>query len=287
MEAYVLSYSLEDIRLQIEILKKSYNEVHFIIKGVSPRFMNSLRRAMMAEVPVMAIDDVYIIENTSVMYDEVLAHRLGLIPLKTDLNYYVLPEECECKSETGCNRCSAVLILDVEGKEDAITVVYSGDLKPHESNPDVRPVNDKIPLVKLAPGQRIKLEAYARLGKATKHAKWSPVSRCAYKYYPIISIADHKCTGCGACVNVCHRGVFALKNGRISIEDPLKCDLCGECVDKCTKDALKVDFDKNTLIFFLETTGALPAWRVLSEACKILVAKCETFIRQLSELGVV
>ncbi|MEM2447449.1 MAG: DNA-directed RNA polymerase subunit D [Candidatus Bathyarchaeia archaeon] len=283
----LLSYKSEDGVLQIEILKKNYNEVHFIVKGVSPRFMNSLRRTMIAEVPVMAIDDVYIIENTSVMYDEVLAHRLGLIPLRTDLDSYLLPEECGCGTETGCNKCSAVLVLDVEGKEDGVTVVYSGDLKPHESNPEVKPVNDKIPIVKLAPGQKIKLEAYARLGKATKHAKWSPVVRCTYKYYPIISIDGSKCTGCSSCVNVCHRDVLTLKNGKASVKDPIKCDLCNECIDECAQNAIKVDFDKNSLIFFLETTGSLPAWRVLSEACKILMTKSETFLKQLSEIGVV
>jgi DNA-directed RNA polymerase subunit D len=278
---------LEDNGLHVEILKKSYTEVHFIVRGISPRLMNSLRRTMMAEVPVMAIDDVYIIENTSVMYDEVLAHRLGLIPLKTDLDRYVLPEECGCGTETGCSRCSAVLVLDAEGKGNGITTVYSGELKPHEANPEIKPVSDKIPIVKLAPGQRIRLEAYARLGKATKHAKWSPVVRCTYKYYPIISVIDSKCTGCGSCVDVCHKNVFTLKSGKAYVSDPLKCDLCDECVSKCPQNALNVDFDKNSLIFFLETTGSLPAWRVLSEACKILRVKGETFLKQLSELGVV
>ncbi|MBS7611692.1 DNA-directed RNA polymerase subunit D [Candidatus Bathyarchaeota archaeon] len=273
--------------MQIEILKKSYAEVHFIVRGVSPRFMNSLRRAMMADVPVMAVDDVYIVENTSVMYDEVLAHRLGLIPLKTDLDYYVLPEECGCGSETGCHKCSAVLVLNVEGRENGVTVVYSKDLKPHEANPEVKPVNEKIPIVKLAPGQRIKLEAYARLGKAIKHAKWSPVVRCTYKYYPVILIVDSKCTGCGLCIDVCHKNVFTLKSGKAYVVNQLECDLCDECVDRCAQNALNVDFDKNSLIFFLETTGSLPAWKVLSEACRILKLKSEAFLKQLNELGVV
>jgi len=274
--------------LKIEILEKEgEDKLSFVVRGISPQFANSIRRAMIAEVPVMAIDDVYIIENTSVMYDEVLAHRLGLIPLKTDLDSYVLPEECECKSETGCSRCSAILVLDVEGTGEGVTTVYSGDLKPHESNPDVKPVSDKIPIVKLAPGQRIRLEAYARLGTGKKHAKWSPVTRCVYKYYPVVEVDESRCDGCGICVDVCHRDVFEVRDGKAYVKNQLRCDLCGECVSRCPHDALKAEWEKNSLIFFVETTGALPAWRVVVEAFRVLAKKCEIFLSQLGELGVV
>ncbi|MEM2875742.1 MAG: DNA-directed RNA polymerase subunit D, partial [Candidatus Bathyarchaeia archaeon] len=90
------------------------------------------------------------------------SHRLGLIPIRTDLDAYNLPEECSCKSEFGCPLCRASFTLNVESK-DGIRVVYSGDLIPE--NPKVIPVSMRIPIVKLISGQRIRLEAYARLGK--------------------------------------------------------------------------------------------------------------------------
>jgi DNA-directed RNA polymerase subunit D len=124
----------------------------------------------------MAIDDVMILENNSVMYDEILAHRLGLIPITTDQSYN-LPEECSCKSELGCEKCRAGFSLEIEAQEP-VEVVYSSHLKPE--NPDVRPVSDRIPIVKLTRGQRVKLEAYARLGRGRLHAKWQPVSACTY-----------------------------------------------------------------------------------------------------------
>jgi len=135
---------------------------------------------MISEVPIMAIDDVMVLENNSVMYDEILAHRLGLVPVTTDQSYN-LPEECSCKSELGCEKCRASLSLEIEASE-ASEVVYSSQLKPE--NPDVRPVSDKIPIVKLTQGQRIKLEAYARLGRGRVHAKWQPVSAATYSYDP-------------------------------------------------------------------------------------------------------
>ncbi len=166
--------------MDIKLLSREPDTVRFILSDVSFAFANALRRVIFSEVPVMAIDDVMILENNSVMYDEILAHRLGLIPVTTDTSYN-LPEECSCKSELGCERCRASFSLEVEASEPA-EVVYSSHLKPE--NPEVRPVSDKIPIVKLAQGQKIKLEAYARLGLGKVHAKWQPVSAATYSYDP-------------------------------------------------------------------------------------------------------
>src|SRR5438132_1415333 len=165
--------------MDIKLLSKEQDTLRFVLSGVKPAFANALRRIMLSEVPVMAIDDVMILENNSVMYDEILAHRLGLIPITTDLESYNLPEECTCKSELGCSKCRASLSLEIEAS-DPVEVVYTSHLKPE--NPDVRPVSDKIPIVKLAQGQRVKLEAFARLGKGRTHAKWQPVSAATFTF---------------------------------------------------------------------------------------------------------
>src|SRR3989449_11676038 len=166
--------------MDIKLLSKEQETLRFVLSDVSPAFANALRRIMISEIPVMAIDDVMILENNSVMYDEILAHRLGLVPATTDGSYN-LPEECTCKSELGCENCRASFSLEIEASEP-IEVVYSSQLKPE--NPEVRPVSDKIPIVKLTQGQRIKLEAYARLGGGRVHAKWQPVSAATYSYDP-------------------------------------------------------------------------------------------------------
>ena len=166
--------------MDIKLVSREPETLRFVLSDVSPAFANALRRIMVSEVPVMAIDDVMILENNSVMYDEILAHRLGLIPVTTD-QAYNLPEECTCKSELGCERCRASFSLEIEAS-DPVEVVYSSHLRPE--NPDVRPVSDKIPIVKLVQGQKVKLEAYARLGRGKAHAKWQPVSACTYSYDP-------------------------------------------------------------------------------------------------------
>ena len=92
-------------QVKIEVLEKDETNIRLVIKEADVPLMNALRRIALAEVPSMAIDEVVMIENSSILQDETIAHRLGLTPLKTDLDNYNLPEECECKSEFGCSLC--------------------------------------------------------------------------------------------------------------------------------------------------------------------------------------
>jgi DNA-directed RNA polymerase subunit D len=157
--------------VKVKVLQEAANSVTLQLEGIDRSYANAVRRFCIAEVPSMAIDDVVILENSSVLYDEILAHRLGMIPIKTDLDRYNLPEECDCGNPLGCHKCRVLFVLDAKGK-DKVSTVYSGDLVSEDR--DVRPVSESIPLVKLALGQSVKLEAYARLGKGKEHAKWQP-----------------------------------------------------------------------------------------------------------------
>jgi len=266
-------------QVEIEVLEKSENGLRLIIKGVDVPFVNALRRVIISEVPCMAIDEVVIIENSSILQDEIIAHRLGLIPLKTDLDSYNLPEECPCKSEFGCNLCRVTLTLDVEAKEGTKTV-YSGDLK--SENPYVVPVSDKIPIIKLAKEQKLRLEAYARLGRGKNHAKWQPVSMCTYKYFPKIEISK-SCTACAKCVEICPRRVLDKRNNKIEIRDLTACTLCKDCVEECPQNppAIEVKWEENKFIFNLESTNALPPERIMIEAVKILEKQLNEFEGQI------
>lgn len=157
--------------IKAKVIEDSGNSVTVQLEGVDRSYANAVRRFCISEVPSMAIDDVVILENSSVLYDEILAHRLGMIPIKTDLERYILPEKCDCGSPLGCNKCRVLLVLDAIGK-DRVTTIHSGDLVSEDR--DVRPISETIPLVKLARGQTVKLEAYARLGRGKEHAKWQP-----------------------------------------------------------------------------------------------------------------
>ena len=266
--------------LEISVLERNANFGRFLIRGVSVPFMNSLRRTIISEVPVMAIDDVIMVENSSAMSDEMLAHRLGLMPLITDLDRYVLPEDCTCQSEFGCNKCRVVLSLDVEPRESTVTV-YSGDIR--SEDPNVRPVQEKIPLIKLVPGQRIRLEAYARLGKGKKHARWQPVSACFYRYVPEVKISSRNCNLCGKCVKSCPRKVLSVENGSLVAKNLMDCTLCEDCVRACplTPPAIKVASDKDSFMFEVESTGALPVDRLIFEAAEILADKTRTLMKEL------
>ena len=157
----------------IKILESSDSLVKLLLKGIDRVYANALRRFAISEVPCMAIDEIVIHDNSSVLYDEILAHRLGLIPLTTDLEGYILPQDCDCKTSLGCTKCRVLLVLDAVAT-DEVKTIYSGDLVSEDTR--VKPYVDNIPIIKLAPSQKIKLEAYAKLGKGRHHAKWQPVT---------------------------------------------------------------------------------------------------------------
>lgn len=266
--------------MEIEVLERDERNMSLLIRETNAPFMNALRRNAIAEVPCMAIEEVVIIENSSVLQDEVIAHRLGLIPLRTDLDSYNIPEECSCKSEFGCSLCRVSLALDAEAK-DGTRTVYSGELT--SESPDIVPVSAKIPIVKLAKEQKLRVEVYARLGKGKSHAKWQPVSMCAYKYYPEIKIDTKKCDACGQCVEICSRKLLTKRANKIVVRDLRVCSLCQDCVDACPIDppAIAVNWEKGTFIFKLESTGALTAERTVKEAVKLLNQQLETFINEV------
>jgi len=268
--------------MEVKIVEKNDFSARLIVEDADTAFMNSLRRIMLAEVPSMAIDEVVVIENSSMLHDEILAHRLGLIPLKTDLDSYNLPEECPCKSELGCNLCRVSLTLDVEAK-NGVKTVYSGDLT--SENPNIVPVSNRVPILKLASDQRIRLEAYARLGKGEKHAKWQPVSVCAYKHFPKVKIDEKRCDSCGKCVDVCPKRVLMVAEGgkKLELRNVIDCTVCKDCVDACpmSPPAVEVSWDKEAFVFDVESSGTLPVERIVLEALKILDKKAESFMEQL------
>ena len=156
--------------MSLEVINQNENKISIRLKGIPIQYANALRRICLNGVPIFAIETVEVLENTSIMPDEAIAHRLGLIPLKTDSKDIVISEE-----ETDESNSRVILTLDSEENDvedkNGTRTVFSNELKGEESG--VRPISDKIPIVTLAPGQKIKFQAYARLGRGTEHAKWN------------------------------------------------------------------------------------------------------------------
>ena len=146
--------------MSLEIINENEQKVSVKIKGVPLQYVNALRRICLNGVPIYAVESVDILENSSVLADEGVAHRVGLIPLKTELS----------ASKDGNENDKIMLTLD-SGVSDETRTILSGELKSQDDS--VVPTSNDIPIVTLAPGQSIRFEAYARLGKGTEHARWN------------------------------------------------------------------------------------------------------------------
>ncbi|GAB7017100.1 DNA-directed RNA polymerase subunit D [Methanogenium cariaci] len=272
--------------MQLSFSRFDDDVARFIITGFSSAFVNSYRRTMIGEVPTLAIEDVHIYDNNSALFDEMLAHRLGLIPLRTDLDEYVFTKDCSCNGE-GCSACTSVYTLSVEGPK----VVYSRDLIPQD--PRAVPVDENVPLVKLEKDQKIVLEARAVLGRGDDHAKWQPTLACGYKSYPRI-VFDSKCDGCGMCVDECPRNVLEIKGNSAAvvegkIEDCTLCKLCERiCIanaDTWDSPAISVQTEDDTFIFVVESDGSIPVRQILERAAKDIQTKSDDLVDVLCDIS--
>ncbi|MBW2964841.1 DNA-directed RNA polymerase subunit D [Candidatus Woesearchaeota archaeon] len=258
--------------MEVEMLSqdKKQNRVTFLVKGATPAFANMLRKSIIDDVPTMAIEDVEIRKNSSVLYDEMIAHRLGLVPLVTDLSAYNLPEDCTCKGE-GCSKCQLQLSLKAKGPG----FVYASEMK--SKDPKVVPVYPKMPIVKLIKGQTLELEATAVLGKGKEHSKWTP-ALAFYKYKPVIDIKkgvkDPK-----AVADSCPVDVYSVKNKELVINDDAmnKCHLCGACAD-VDPEHIKLNESDKDFIFTVESWGQLAPAEIVSTAVELMKKKCDDVI---------
>jgi len=206
-------------QVQLDSVTLGRNDMRFILRNTDVSMANALRRTMIAEVPTMAVDLVTIHENTTVLHDEYIAHRIGLIPLASAAaDGYVYSRDCVACDDF-CGACSVSYTLSVTNATDDDVPVTSRDLVPAEVSPDapsgdpVVPIHDSgdvlrdaapspssptgavpasvseaaakgILIVKLARGQRLSFSAIAKKGIGKEHAKWSPVCTVAFRAEP-------------------------------------------------------------------------------------------------------
>ncbi|PIU61437.1 DNA-directed RNA polymerase subunit D [archaeon CG_4_10_14_0_2_um_filter_Archaea_38_6] len=252
--------------MNTKILKENNEKIVINLTNTNFETANSIRRSCINNVPTMAIEDVHILANNSALYDEILAHRLGMIPLTTDLKTYNKLEDCKCKS-AGCARCTAEFVLEAKGP----ATVYSKDLVP--TDPSIKPVFDEMPVVKLFENQEVRLTAKACLNNGTYHTKHSPCN-AYYQFYPNIKVLKSK----KALDDICPRKVF--KNGAVDKDNLLNCNLCNACTD-AFPDSVTVEPEENNILLTIESWGQLAPKTIYNTAITNLISDLDEFKKLL------
>ena len=166
---------------EVQFVDRDDRSARFVVRPITPAFANGIRRAMIADVPTFSIDNVRVIENSSVMFDEQIGLRLGLVPLTTP------PGEFEIGDEV-------TLSLDVQGpsREDPeeTKTAYSGDLV--SSDPMVGPADDNIPIIDLKAEQRLEIEVDAVLDVGRDHAKHQVGVAVGYRHLQQVEVVGDK-----------------------------------------------------------------------------------------------
>ena len=275
---------------QIEIKSKTDEEIVFDIKGIDPTLVNTLRRIMIAEIPTMAIETVIINQNTSIIPDEVLAHRLGLIPILADANDFIEKEPEDDFNDKNSMKFSLKVQCYTDKNGELINEnVFSKDLvfipqgqqKNKYYNKETKKysiglVHDDILINKLASGMEIDLECYCVKGIGRTHAKWSPVCTAYYRLINKINIIK-EISGDDAETlrQLCPQGVFVVnKKGIAEVGNIRECTSCRECIrQEKFKDLIELGKIADHYEFHIESVGMYKPETIFFRAIDILKEK--------------
>ena len=263
------------MKVKIKELKPKKAVLDF--EDTKPYFLNALRRVMIANLPKLAVDEVLIYDNTSALFDEIIAHRIGLIPIPTDLSLLNFKDECSCKGK-GCPSCTVRYTLSKEGEG----TVFSGDLQPAEKSWAI--TEDKIPIVELYGDQRLILEAEAVLGNSRNHAKWQAVTAPSYRMKSEISFDNEKENELKEFVEKLPKDLVKIKKNKLELSDEKKLPILESYIDKENIDFIKIKRDPTKYTFKLETDGSIKAKDAIIESAKILEENYKEFAKQLKDL---
>lgn len=305
------------------------HEIKFVLSETDTSVANTLRRIMIAEVPTLAIDLVEFHDNSTVLNDEYIAHRLGLIPIRYQPPDSMKGGDCngtflhhrECVCYERCPRCSVEFELEVNFNEAnryrsedelmAPLTVTSQDLK--SNNELVAPAHflsqdekdeaqdSGVAIVKMGPGQRLKLKAVARMGIAKEHAKWSPVAVATYRFWPIITVNEEQVATLTMeqkqeLVDVCPDRILEIDDVTGTIK-PVEnyWDISTFTEDlKNHQDSLKkrkedddfvtIQHATDRFIFTVESTGSMDADEIVMSALRVLKERLTYLANEVENL---
>ncbi|XP_061546578.1 DNA-directed RNA polymerases I and III subunit RPAC1 [Phycodurus eques] len=294
---------------RIDVAQLTENLMEFDMVGIDAAIANAFRRILLAEVPTMAIEKVFIYNNTSIVQDEVLAQRLGLIPIKADPFLFEYRSTDESAEEEVSEIDTIQLCLKIKCNRNARASkdssdpqelylnnkVFSRDIKwvPIGNQADVfadssiTPVHDDILIALLRPGQELDIIMHCVKGIGKDHAKFSPVATASYRLLPEITLLDavkgEKAERLKRCFS---QGVIELED----VNGSKVAKVANSRLDTCSREILRHDDLKNAVklgrvrdhfIFSVESTGILPPNVLVTEAIKVLMAKCQRFLHEL------
>lgn len=287
--------------------------LEFDLVGCDPSFANALRRILIAEVPTVAIEHVFIVNNTSIIADEVLAHRLGLVPLAIDARAL----EPRSAGDAAHERNTVVLKLDVSCRRDArdggrvvgervtaadLRWLPGGSQLPDETGCRFAPggqartfgqgagarepkaVHPDLLLAKLKPGQQIALEAHCIVGTGREHAKWSPVATAWYRLLPEVALLspgggdDLPSEDARALASELPGLFFVDQAGKLRVSDARDHERLLEKARRLSgedrwRGVFEVRKRKDHFLFTVESTGAVPPDELVRRAIGVLAEK--------------
>ncbi|WP_276272259.1 DNA-directed RNA polymerase subunit D [Haloarcula litorea] len=254
---------------EVEFVDRGDEEARFLVRGITPAFANGIRRAMIADVPTFSIDTVRVIENTSVMFNEQISLRLGLVPLTTDLDDFEAGDE-------------VTLSLSVDGPGTA----YSGDLV--SSDGLVEPAEDNVPIIDLKDGQRLEVEADAVLDTGKEHAKHQGGVAVGYRHLQRVEVVGDKGEFADDETNIL-RGVIEesaaehaagdAENGELVATEAFDNDLSQRYPGK----EVEVSDVPNAFVFHVETDGSFTTEELVLRAVESLRGRA-TELKEAVEL---
>ncbi|GFS67858.1 DNA-directed RNA polymerases I and III subunit RPAC1 [Nephila pilipes] len=301
--------SLDDMMKKFQIMiiniDEANMEMEFDMIGIGPPIANAIRRILLAEVPTMAVDKVHIYNNTTVIPDEVLAHRIGLIPIKVDPRLFVSKvndddgteeDTIQFELKVKCRKVMGKNVPEADENSCIHSKVRSGDLKfvpignQKEMYDDIRPVHDDILISVMRPGHEIDLKAFCYKNIGREHAKFSPVVVATYRLLPQLRLLNEISGERAHALAKCFPdGVIRIskKKGKeiakVADARKIKCSRNIMLHDEL-KDDVELCSVKDHYMFTVESAGAVTPEILVSESINVLKEKCRFFLSELKAL---
>jgi DNA-directed RNA polymerase subunit D len=266
--------------MKVKLVSQKEDSLKVLVEDTEPAYVNALRRVLIADVPKMAIEDVEFhlgpiraedgkeYESIAPLFDEMIAHRLGLVPIPTDLALYNRREDCPTCHGEGCPSCTIIYSLNKRGPG----LVTSADMEPI-GDTKLRPKDQGIPIVQLAEGQAILIYATAQLGTAKDHAKWQPTHGVGYAYLPTVKAGSKAIDTLDPAVPFCtaHMLTTSLHEETVELSDD--CSVCARFREAFKVDSVKIASDPTKFVLQFETDGSMTAKEALLKGLDILAER--------------